>query len=59
MEEPLIVNNEKEQKKTEKIEKAVKSWGSKDQDPYYRSNFISKFFFHWAFRLIKLGILFL
>lgn len=56
MEDPLIIKNDNDlSEKQIKIDKAVDSWGSQGKDPYYRSNFISKLFFYWAFRTIKLA----
>lgn len=50
-----LLNVKDEEKLKKKEEEIVKNWGSKDKDPYYRSNCISKLFFYWAFRIIKLA----
>ena len=52
MNEPLIINkNEEENIKNEKL---VKKWGY-EKDAYLNSNFFSKIFFYWAYRIIKLA----
>jgi len=53
--EELLINVNQEEKNKQKEERIVKSWGSKDQDAYYRANCFSKLFFYWAFRIIKLA----
>ena len=35
--------------------KYIEDWGSTDKDTYINANFISKIFFYWAFRLVRLS----
>jgi hypothetical protein len=37
----------------EKIEKANKSWGAQGKDILGRANFLSRIFFWWSFRIIR------
>jgi hypothetical protein len=39
----------------EKIQKAVKKYGSTGQDPYSSASYLSRFCLFWAYKIIKLG----
>lgn len=61
MKDPLIIDEEKQitkedldkEKKEIQIKKAIEKLGYKDEDPYLSSNFLSKLFFFWVFRTIR------
>jgi len=61
MKDPLIIDEEKQitkedldkEKKEIEIKKVVDKLGYKDEDPYLSANFISKLFFFWVFRTIR------
>ena len=50
-----IPNEEKIEKLEEEIPQCVKDYGYIDQDPINSSNFISRLFLYWAYRIIKLS----
>jgi hypothetical protein len=52
MEEPFILNNRNQE--IRKKEEILKNYGFTG-DIYLRANFISKIFFYWGFRLIRLA----
>ena len=56
LENKLISSDERDPElDDEKVKKAVKKYGSPDQDPFTSANFISRFFLYWAYKVIKLG----
>lgn len=60
MKDPLIVDEEKKiteedlkkERELKETQKAVDNLGYKN-DPYLNSNFLSKLFFYWVFRIIR------
>ena len=56
LENKLISSDERDPElDDEKVKKAVKKYGSPDQDPFTSANFISRFFLYWAYKILKLG----
>jgi hypothetical protein len=53
MDDPLISEETKDSAQQRVTDKLKKKWGYTTQDPYLDSNFISKIFFWWAFKIIK------
>jgi hypothetical protein len=43
------------EKEEEKAKKAIEYFAYKKEDPMQEANFISKFFFFWTFRIIRVN----
>jgi hypothetical protein len=43
------------EKEEQRIKKDVEYFGYKNEDPMLKANFISKFFFFWVFRIIRVN----